>query len=127
MRLFTILVLGLVAVAACGPGSHNPGDDTVFDDAGPTPVIDAFGGSKFGEECTTSDDCQPDGYCVEGSGHDVCTYPCAAGCPDGWNCRATDVAGALVSSANGGATTSTRSNGSSLAASWSMAKRWRKG
>ena len=94
-RFFGVAVIA--AVIACGPSSSNQGDDTVFDDAGPTIVVDAFGGSKFGEECTTSDDCQPDGFCVEGSNHDVCTYPCDAGCPEGWNCRASDVAGAVVS------------------------------
>jgi hypothetical protein len=91
-----VVVLSALVAGACGPSSGKPDAGNGNLD-GNGLAIDAFGGPKFGEECTTSDDCKPDGFCVEGSGHDVCTYGCDAGCPEGWNCRATDVAGSQVS------------------------------
>src|SRR6185369_11937162 len=54
-------------------------------------------GPHFGETCQTSQDCAPNGYCVETGSNHVCTYGCDAGCPEGWNCRVIDVGGTLAS------------------------------
>ncbi len=87
------LALAAALAIACGSSSSAPDSGTTED----APIVDAFGGPKLGAPCVTSSECEPDGYCVEGSGGDVCTYDCDAGCPDGWSCRVTDVDGALVS------------------------------
>ncbi len=91
--LRTLLLITLVACASSNNKPDAGGDNP---DGSGLPV-DAFGGPSFGELCTTSDQCQAGGYCVDGANDDVCTYGCDAGCPEGWNCRVTDVAGQLVS------------------------------
>jgi hypothetical protein len=79
-----------LALAACGPsakaidgGTGSDGDITA----------DA---SLIGTSCTTAAEC-PGGYCIEGFGDHICTDDCTVGCPSGWQCRATNIEGDLIS------------------------------
>ena len=36
------------------------------------------------------------GYCIEGPSGSVCTRTCVDACPDGWDCRAVQIAGADI-------------------------------
>jgi len=90
-KLRVFLVVALAFAAGCGSSGVRP-DASGVEDAGPTP--DA---SPFGASCTTSSQCPDGGYCVEGYGGKVCTYACAGGCPDTWDCRVITVDGSLES------------------------------
>jgi hypothetical protein len=81
----------LLTIAACGPSSHNGIDGN---GAGDSSTADAL---PFGTECTSAEQCPNGGYCIEGFGGKVCTYPCTQGCPSSWECRATKIDGDLVS------------------------------
>jgi hypothetical protein len=93
----TLRILVLVVFAACGPSSSGTVDSGGLQTDAPPYMPDAFGGPNFGQLCTTSNDCGPGGYCVESQNGNICTYGCDQGCPDYYHCRATDIAGELVS------------------------------
>jgi hypothetical protein len=49
-------------------------------------VADTGPEDQFGKPCTGPDDCES-GWCVISSDGLVCTEPCVATCPEGWDCR----------------------------------------
>lgn len=49
----------------------------------------------FGDACLENTDCSS-GYCIEGPSGSVCTRTCVDACPDGWDCRAVQIAGADI-------------------------------
>ena len=90
LRLLALATALAALAIGCGPPSARTDAGGPADSALP----DA---SPFGTPCATSADCPAGGYCVEGYGGRVCSYGCEQGCPDTWDCRATQVDGTLVS------------------------------
>lgn len=69
----------------------SPGDTSGTDATDTGATTDAGSGSATGSTCAEDSDCGS-GLCVPTSSGSLCSAPCSAGCPAGWECRGVDVA-----------------------------------